>query len=463
MSTTWKVKPNARWHDGQPVRAQDFVFAFRVYTDERLPFRDREPEQFMERVTALDDGTFVVYWKQPYPWANELVSRQLEALPEHIMGSVYETADPDTFFNHPFWASTDYVGDGPFRLVQWDQGSQLIFRAFPDYFMGAPKMDEVVFRVIGDTNTVVAALLGGNGDVSVGITLGQRGGVNVRNQWAQTGEGEVVTTPTRWRYSQIQFDPERSQQPALLDRRVRQALAYAVDRVTAAEIVTEGTGGVADVPMIPSDPIFRRVDDALVKYPYDVNRALALLQEAGWTRRGDTLVNANGQPLAFEIRTTAQTDNETEMNIMAADLARLGMQITQTVVPQSRIRDSEYRVTFPGINNTAQSIDVPGTMAVAISDQCASVQRRYAGSNRGCWKNADYDRNYTIATTSLVPAERDAAVVQGLHVLTEDVGLIGLSYNTENVAVRKGLAGPGPRWPGQVGTTWNIHQWQWRS
>jgi ABC-type transport system substrate-binding protein len=102
-------------------------------------------------------------------------------------------------------------------------------------------------------------------------------------------------------------------------------------------------------------------------------------------------------------------------------------------------------------------------MAVAISDQCASVQRRYAGSNRGCWKNAEYDRNYTIATTSLVPAERDAAVVQGLHALTEDVGLIGLSYNTENVAVRKGLVGPGPRWPGQVGTTWNVHQWQWRS
>jgi peptide/nickel transport system substrate-binding protein len=462
MATTWKIRPNARWHDGQPVTTRDFVFAHRAYLDERLPFRDREPEQFMERIQPVDDTTFVIHWKRLYPWANELVSRQLEPLPEHIMGSIYEAGDPEAFFNHSFWSSTDYIGTGPFRLVQWEPGSQLIYRAFPDYFMGKPQMDEVVFRVIPDTNTVVASLLGGNADASVGITLGQRGGVTVRNQWAPAGEGEVITTPTRWRYMQIQFDPERLQQPALLDRRVRQALALSLDRATMAEIVTEGTATLAEVPIGPTDPLFARVDQAIVKHGYDPARATALLQEAGWTRRGDTLVNAAGQPLQFELRTTAQTDNETEMAIMAADMAKVGFQVNQTVVPQSRIRDSEYRVTFPGLNNTAQSIDVPGTMAVAISEQCASAERRYAGSNRGCWKNADFDRGYLIANTSLDPSEREAAIIQAFRAMSEDVGVLGLSYNTENVAVRKGLVGPGARWPGQVGTTWKIHEWRWQ-
>jgi ABC-type transport system substrate-binding protein len=129
MATTWTIRPNAVWHDGQPVRSRDFVFAYRVYSDPAMPIREREPERFMERVEALDDRTFVVFWKQPYPWANELINRQLEALPDHIMGNMLEGGDRDAFLNHPFWTSTSYVGTGPYRLAQWDLGAQLVYRA----------------------------------------------------------------------------------------------------------------------------------------------------------------------------------------------------------------------------------------------------------------------------------------------------------------------------------------------
>jgi len=462
MQTTWKLRPNAAWHDGQPITSADFTFALRVYLDERVPVRDREPEQWIDRIEPIDDKSFVIHWKRPYPWANALMARQLEALPEHRMGSVYEAVDPEAFFNHSFWTSTDYVGTGPFRLVRWDPGSQLVYRAFDRYFMGKPSIDEVVFRIISDTGTVVANVLGGSVDATVGITLGQQGGVTVRSVWGQSAEGQVFATPVRFRYIQIQLDPERTQQPALMDVRVRRAMAQGMDRPTIAEIVTQGLSPMTEVPVSPNDPIFRRVDSAIVKHSYDPSRAAALLQETGWARVGDALADSRGQPFAIDMRTTASSDNETEMGIIAADLSKLGMQVTQTVVPQSRIRDNEFRVTFPGLNTTAQSIDVPGTMAVAISDQCATAARRFAGSNRGCWRNAEFDRFYQVASTSLDVAERETAVVQALRVLTEDVGIIGLSYNTENVAVRKGLIGPGPRWPAQVGNTWNIHEWRWQ-
>jgi peptide/nickel transport system substrate-binding protein len=461
MQTTWKIRPNAVWHDGPPITSTDFVFALRVYQDERLPARDREPEQWIDRIEPVDDKSFVIHWKKHYPWANALVSRQLEALPEHRMGSVYESVDPEAFFNHGFWTSTDYIGTGPYRLTRWDPGSQLIYRAFDQYFMGKPSIDEVIFRIISDTSTVVANVLGGTVDATVGITLGQQGGVTVKNMWSQSGEGSVFVTPVRFRYIQIQLDPERTAQAALLDGRVRRAIAYGMDRAAIAEIVTQGFSPMTEVPVSPNDPIFGRVDAAIVKHPYDPSRAAALLQEAGWSRAGEALVDARGQPFALDVRTTASSDNETEMGIIAADLSKLGMQITQTVIPQSRIRDNEYRVTFPGINTTAQSIDIPGILAVAISDQCATAARRFAGSNRGCWRNADFDRFYQVASTSLDVGERDTAVVQALRVLTEDVGIIGLSYNTENVATRKGLVGPGPRWSAQVGNTWNVHEWRW--
>lgn len=463
MATTWRIKPNARWHDGRPVVAADFAFALAVYTNEALALRNREPENLMERLDRVDDGTFVIRWKQPYPWANELGARELEALPEHLMGRVYETVDPETFLNHTFWSSPSYVGTGPYSLVQWDPGSQLVYRAFPDYFMGRPKIDEVIFRIIPDSGTVVANVLAGTVDATVGITLGQQGGVTVKHQWAPTGSGDVIVTPVRWRYTQIQFDPARSQQPALSDVRVRRALVHGVDRATLAEIVTEGTAGVADVPVTPGDARYGTIDAAVVKYAYDPNRAFALLQEAGWTQRGEILANASAQPFVVELRTTQASDNESEMGIMAADLRKLGMQIAQTVVPQSRIRDAEYRVTFPGLNNTAQSIDVPGTLAVATSDQCAVPERRYIGGNRGCWKNAEFDRLYLLASASLEAAERDRAFLGMVRILTEDVGVFGLSYNSENLAVRKGLVGPVARWPAQIGNTWNIHEWYWSS
>ena len=54
------------------------------------------------------------------------------------------------------------------------------------------------------------------------------------------------------------------------------------------------------------------------------------------------------------------------------------------------------------------------------------------------------------------------ALIEALRIITEDLGIIGLSYTSENIPVRKGLIGPGPRWPGQVGNTWNVHEWRWQ-
>ncbi len=461
MTTLWKIRPNAKWHDGRPVVANDFLFSHRVTMDDAVPVRDREPERYMERLEAQDDKTVLIHWKQPYPWANQLVQHELEPLPEHIMGSLHASGDTEAFLNNPFWSSTAYVGTGPFTLVQWDPGTQLVYRAFNDYFMGRPKIDEVTFRVISDSNAVVANVLGGNVDVTLGVTLGQRAGVTVKSQWDLSGDGQVLVVPVRFRYTQIQLDANRTQQPALLDPRVRRAIAHGIDRSTLAEIVTEGTSTSTEIPLVPNDPIYPAADRAAAKYPYDQNRALALLQEAGWTRRGEALVNDSAQQFVLDIRTTAGSDNETEMSIMSADLSKLGMQISQTVAAQSRIRDNEYRVTFPGLNTTAQSIANPGILAVVTSDQCASNEKRFVGSNRGCWKNAEFDRLYATATQSLDPTERGQAVVSALKVLTEEVGILGLSYNSENLAIRKGLVGLGPRWSAQTGNTWNIHEWHW--
>jgi len=459
MTTTWKIRPNAVWHDGNPIVASNFVFAHKAYTNEAIAASTRDPERFIDRVDAVDDKTFTIYWNRVYPTANRLGLGQMEPLPEHIVARIYDF-DFEAFQNASFWSTTAYVGSGPYQLAEWDKGVQLTYRAFDKFFLGKPKVDEVILKIIADMNTVVSNVLSGAVDTTVAVALNHQAGATVKTQWDRSGEGTVASTPTYWRNMQIQHDPNRTKQPGLLDRRVRQALVFGIDRASIAEVVTAGASPAADSLVPPNDPRYDAIQRVIAKYPFDRSRALALLGEAGWTRSGDALVNSAGQQFTSEIWTSQVSDNETEMSLVAADYTAIGMSIAQNVIPISRNSDREYRAEFPGLNITATSINIPDALIDLTDDRCPRTENRFAGSNRGCWSNSEFERLFRVATTSLEESERNNAIAQALRIVTEEVGTIPMSYNMEIIPVRKGLTGPAPRWPQQPGNTWNVFEWQ---
>lgn len=461
MATTWKIRPNAVWHDGQPITSGDFVFAFRVYMDQEMVIDNTSVERLIDRIESIDDKTFVIHWKQIYPWANQLKIGQMEPLPAHLVGALYESGDKTAFQNAPFWSSAAYVGSGPFRIAEWVQGSQLRYRAFDQYYLGRPKLDEVVFQITPDANTVVAYLLSAAVDVTVNTTMNQAAWLNVKQDWDRNGEGHIISILHHLRATQFQLDPARNKQPAILDVRGRRALVHALDRAAIADAVSNGASPVADAMITPSEPLYRRVQPLIATYPYDPGRAQTLLGELGWTKRGEQLVNARGEQFAIDIMTTQIADNLTEQRIMADYYSRLGMEVTQTPVPEARNRDAEYRATFPALTITGQTIDLPSSMRVYSRDECPTAERRFRGNNRGCWLDTDFERLFRTAMTTLDEEERASSIAGALKRLTEDVAVIPMSYNLDNVAVRKGLRGPGPR-PGEGADTWNIHEWQWQ-
>jgi len=463
MATTWRIRPNAKWHDGRPITPEDFAFTLRVYQSPDLPATPREPERFMDRIEKLDDRTFVIHWNRTYPWANELISRQLDPLlARHVMESAFDSMDPATFLRQEFWLRKSWVGTGPYRVVQVEPGIRVTLRAFDDYFLGRPKLDEVVFQIIEDTNAVVANLLSGAADVSVGVTLGQIAGATVRDRWKENGDGEVVVTPVRFRFYEFQHDPAHNRTPAVLDPRVRRAFAHAIDRKSLAEVVSAGTSPAADMFLPPTHTLYQRaIAGGIPTYEFDPSRALALLSEAGWTRRGDAVVNAAGEQLSLEIRTTSGTDNETEASVIAADLTKIGIVASLNIMSEAVQENDEYRSTFPAMNGTARSIRSPETMGIWTTAQCPNPRQAYRGANRGCWRNESFDQLFQVASTSLDANERADATASAVRILAQEVGVLGMSYNSENIAVRKGLVGPGPRSSEQVGNTWNIHEWHW--
>ena len=223
----------------------------------------------------------------------------------------------------------------------------------------------------------------------------------------------------------------------------------------------EGTAPAADVLMTLADPLYPRVQQSIAKYPFDATRALALLQDAGWTRRGESLVNASGQPFATDVTIPEVADSQTHAALVQAGWSALGIQTSLTSIPQARMRDPEFRATFPGFRIYGNRLEIPRALAGFTSDECPRAENRFFGGNGGCWTNADFDRYFRIATTSLDEREQADAIVQMFKTITEDVGTIPMYYHMEHTAVRKGLIGPGARWPGQNGTTWNVHEWRW--
>lgn len=462
MATTWKIRPNALWHDAQPVTAGDFIFALKVYLDPEMEVIHRHPERWIERIEPLDARTFVIHWGQLYLWANRLLLEQLEPLPEHLLGQLYERGDRAAFQNAPFFSTSSYVGNGPYVLVERVEGVQRLYRAFEQYFLGRPKIDEVIIRMMPDQNTTLANVLGGAVDATTSVTLNQQAGLTLQREWERTGEGYLVNTLATFIFAEFQHHPERTQQPALLDRRVRRAVLHGIDRVSLNEAVSGGRAPTPEVPMHPYDPLYPRVEQIIARYPYDPGRALALLAATGWSKQGDWLASASREPFALNVRTVARADNETVVRIMASDLAALGIQVTQTTLSVAEDADREQRATFPGMGlHSVGTMEVPEGLRDFISAECARPENRFTGRNRRCWSNSEFDRLFALATTTVEEEARAEPTLQMLKLFTEDAAIIPLTYYVHNIAVRKGLVGPAPRPHAQRGSTWNIHEWSW--
>jgi peptide/nickel transport system substrate-binding protein len=358
MATTWNIRANALWHDGQPLTSRDFQFALKVYQDPEIEVDDRQLELRIDRIESSADKTFTIHWKQLYLRADRLTYRHLEPLPQHLVAHLYESGDKGLFQGSPFWTSTDYVGTGPYRIVEWEKGAYRVYRGFDQYFLGRPKIDEVTVRYIPDQNAVMGHLLGGAVDVTVGVTLNQQAGLALKQEWDRTGDGRLIDTVAYFLRGHIQFEPARLQQPALLDPRVRRSLAYGIDRMALADAVTGGRSPAPEVPISPTDPLYDRVQQAIAKYSFDRGRALALVEETGWIKRGDTLVSARGEPFTLDLRSPQISDNQIAVRIMASDLGALGMQISQTPAPLGQ-QPPEYASSFPGISVIADLLDPP--------------------------------------------------------------------------------------------------------
>src|SRR5437899_635639 len=152
--------------------------------------------QSIEGASVVDDRTALVRWKQPYIDAHQMFTIAYGyVLPKHILQSVYEE-DKATLTQIPFWTQS-FVGTGPFRVQDYIPGTRIVLTAFDQYLPGRPKIDEIDVDYLPDPNTVLANLLAGTADLTIGVGLPIDSALDMRDRWTD-GRVSFEYSDRRW-------------------------------------------------------------------------------------------------------------------------------------------------------------------------------------------------------------------------------------------------------------------------
>jgi len=461
METTYRLKPNVTWHDGTPLSAEDFLFAWRVYATPAFGTTG-PPIGYMEEVLARDPRTLTIRWRQLYPEAGFAEGTGFRngfpPLPRHLLEQPFRDLDPQAFASHRFWTQ-DYVGLGPYKVERFEPGAFVEATAFDGFVFGRPKIDRMRLIFIGDTNTVLANMLAGEGHYVTDFVLGTEEGLTLERDWASRAPGGTVYhAPTLMRLSQVQLKPELVNPPILRDVRIRKALAYAMDNDAALEAITYGKGRVVVVP-IPSDyDYYPAVEREVPRYPFDQNRARQLIEEVGFVRGSDGFYQSpSGEAFRLEYGFILQANNERENAIFVDSLRRVGVAASPRPLTAVELRDPQARVSFPGLftSGAANLLD-------NVRAEIPEPSNRWQGRNRGAWENAEFDRLKETFDVTLQPSERTRLIVQMSRIFADELPGIPHYLTTVVNAWSGNLGGVTPKAQPNVIPLSLIHKWEWR-
>ena len=275
LSAIFHLDENAKWHDGEPVTAEDWVFTAQLITDPEFGFGLKsefntwagtddtgvEESENSVQVEAVDDYTLKMTFKSVTPVEDWLLlhNKYFYVLPQHLLGDIA----PADMMSADFWNAP--AGSGPCIFESEISGSELDLASNPNYHLGAPKFGKLVMKVIAATNTVTSVAAG-----------------------EMDGFFQAPSTDDALAAEAMGLNVTRSAEPTSIvaflinnqnvsDKRVRQAMSYAIDKQLLIDQQLQGEGVVSSTCIIPGSQW-----DSGITWERDIEKAKELLAEAGW-------------------------------------------------------------------------------------------------------------------------------------------------------------------------------------
>ena len=288
-TVTWKLREGLKWSDGQPLTSDDIKFTWEAVSNPGSgAFNQTAGFDLIESIETPDDLTAIVHYSEPF--VGYLGQFSAALLPRHATGTPEEMST---------WAyNMKPVAAGPFIVTDWRSGESITMDRNPNYYEeGKPYLDKLVFRIIPEPAAQTALMI--NSEAQVHLWPGED---KVVYDEALSGAGQQVLVPGIWNMA-IDFnlskpgddDPSGAEpHPMLGDIRVRQAISHAIDYDT---LITEVLNGQVTSSTNPFAYGWYKCDIPRM-YNYDVEKAKALLTEAGWVESPDGIRVAQGAQYA---------------------------------------------------------------------------------------------------------------------------------------------------------------------
>lgn len=377
----FKLRPGVKFHDGSDLDAEAVKFNFDRMLDKSHPYHNTGPFPLsfffsaVKEVKALDRLTVQFTLDAPFaPFLSNL------AYPTGLIVS------PGAVKKHGKDFGRNPVGSGPFKFAKWESNSHVIVEKNESYWGGAPTLEAVVFRPITDANTRVAEMLSGGIDMMVEVPPD-----NLKDM-AKDSSFKIheQAGPHLW------FLILNVKEGPFKDKRMRQAVNYAINKEALVDNILQGTAVVADGPTPPAFAWAH--NNELTPYPYSPEKAKALIKEAGFENAELTFYVTEGG--------SGMLDPIAMGTSIQADLAKVGLKV--------KIETYEWNTFLgkvnPGLEGKADMAEMawmtndPDTLPFLALRTAAWPDK--GGFNSGYYSNPEVDELLEKARTSTDQNER---------------------------------------------------------
>jgi peptide/nickel transport system substrate-binding protein len=324
---TYTLRPNLKWSDGQPLTSEDIAYTVnRARKEEWLNYTSVVANL---TATAPDPNTVVIKSSVSDP---KLPTMDVYIVPKHI----WEKQDAKAVTKYD---ALDGVGSGPFVLDHFEKGQFARFRANPYYYGGKSPISRVVLRVFDNPDAMVAALKRGEIDAAEDVpgTAFHQLGKDPKFVAVQGNQGAMEEFAINGGAGL------KKPHPALLDLRVRQAIAHAIDKPTIVKRVLSGLGTPADTLSVSPDTEWSPQMGDGQRFDFDLAKARQILDDAGYKdTNGDGIreMPGGGRPLKFRYAVRTEGDaGQPTAELISGWLRQIGIATTQKVYNDSQLTE----------------------------------------------------------------------------------------------------------------------------
>lgn len=439
-TVTYRLRKDVLWHDGARFTSADVAFTWKAIMNPNTRVGNRIPYEEVRQVDTPDDFTVVFHLKRRYaPFVAENFNSSTIAyvLPRHLLAR-YPDLNSVPFNHSP-------IGTGPYRVVRWIHGDRLELTRNERYFKGVPKIANFVLHEIPQENTGINQLRTHELDWYSFISEASY------NVLRNVPSVRIVIAPAN-AYRGIYINTER---PILRDVRVRQAIAYAIDKKELVDTVTHGTGTVAteDIPSF-----MWAYDRSVPAYHQDFDRARALLGQAGFKPGAGGVMYRNGQPLSFTFALRQGATGDTAMAVIIQSwLSKIGMKVSIKTYPGSML----FAVGPSGVLQPGKyDLDISGFTSPADPDNSAEftcANRPPNGLNWTRYCSAEMDALQAQAIGTYDERVRGQLYAKIEQLLARDVPQVYIYYQPNINALNPALLNFRPS---MITATWNAQEWE---